>query len=147
MAALDPGIREAAHAARDYIDVHAFLAAWDEARQARGWAGEPLWIHGDLLAPNILLRDGRLHAVIDWAGASVGDPARDLLAAWTLFDGDARLTFQRALAFDDETWTRARAWALRRIHNVAYYATTNAEFSADGVRTIERVIADSGSHT
>lgn len=125
------------------LDVDAFLGAWDEAHQAPGWAGDPVWVHGDLLPANLLVRDGHLHAVIDWAGASVGDPAQDLTPAWTLFDAPARDRFREALPFDDLTWTRARAWAMRRIHNVAYYARTNSEFSADAVRTINELVADS----
>lgn len=142
MAALDPGIRAAAEGASDRVDTSACLAAWDDVRQAPGWHGDPVWVHGDLLPANLLLRDGELHAVIDWAGASVGDPARDLSAAWTLFDEPSRQTFRRELPFDDATWTRARAWALRRIHGVAYYAVTNPEFSADAVHTIEQVVGD-----
>ena len=142
MAALDPSIRVAAEAAREMIDVERFLAAWDGARQAPGWAGDPVWVHGDLLPANLLIRDGRLHAVIDWAGASVGDPAQDLTPAWTLFDTRSRTVFREELPFDDATWTRARAWAMRRIHNVAYYARTNPEFSADAVRTINELLGD-----
>ena len=88
------------------------------------------------------MRDGALHAVLDWAGASVGDPARDLSAAWNLFDADGRRTFRSRLPFDDETWRRARAWNLLRIHNVAYYARTNPDFSADAVRAIGEILAD-----
>jgi aminoglycoside phosphotransferase (APT) family kinase protein len=142
MAALDPGIRAAAGAAADTIDVAMFLRAWDAAREAPGWAGEPVWVHTDLLPANVLLRDGRVHAVIDWAGASVGDPAQDLSAAWTLFDAPARARFRRALPFDEGTWDRARAYALRRIHGVAYYSRTNPDFSSDAVRTITEVLND-----
>lgn len=143
MGALDPAVRVAAEAARGMLDVDAFLGAWDEARQARGWAGDPVWVHSDLLPANLLVRDGHLHAVIDWAGASVGDPAQDLTPAWSLFDAPARDRFREELPFDEVTWTRARAWAMRRIHNVAYYVRTNSEFSADAVRTINELLADS----
>jgi len=43
---------------------------------------EPVLIHNDLSAPHLLVRDGRLAGVIDWADAVIGDPARDY--AWLL---------------------------------------------------------------
>jgi aminoglycoside phosphotransferase (APT) family kinase protein len=43
---------------------------------------EPALIHNDLSAPHLLVHDGRLSGVIDWADAVVGDPARDY--AWLL---------------------------------------------------------------
>ena len=140
--AQDERLRQAASEAGHLLDVNAFLAEWDRTRGARGWAGEPVWIHGDLLAPNLLVRDGDVHAVIDWAGASVGDPARDLAAAWNLFDGNSRQAFRDGLDFDEESWQRARCYALTRIFNVAYYERTNPEFSRDAIRVIRNVLAD-----
>ena len=142
MVAVDQSVRAAADASRALIDYDAFIERWDEVRQAPGWSGEPVWTHRDLLSSNILTMDGRLSAVIDWAGASVGDPAVDLKAAWMLFDHRGRDVFRGALPFDDATWMRARAWALVGIHGVAYYAETNPLFSAAAIRTIERVLAD-----
>lgn len=143
-AAQDGRLRLAAADAHHLVDLDAFLAEWDRTRSARGWAGEPVWVHGDLLAPNILVRDGQLHAVIDWAGATVGDPARDLAAAWNLFDGDSRQAFSNGLDFDEDSWQRARGYALTRIFNVAYYEQTNPDFSADAVRVVRNVLADGG---
>jgi aminoglycoside phosphotransferase (APT) family kinase protein len=42
----------------------------------------------------------------------VGDPACDLVIAWTFFDDASRDAFRHALALDDATWARARGWAL-----------------------------------
>jgi aminoglycoside phosphotransferase (APT) family kinase protein len=39
-----------------------------------------VWIHGDLLRPNLLVRGGRLRAVIDFGAVGVGDPAADVIA-------------------------------------------------------------------
>jgi aminoglycoside phosphotransferase (APT) family kinase protein len=43
---------------------------------------EPALTHCDLGPSHLLVRDGRLAGVIDWAGAEVGDPALDY--AWLL---------------------------------------------------------------
>jgi aminoglycoside phosphotransferase (APT) family kinase protein len=48
------------------IDADAATAAWERALQAPAWSGLPVWIHGGLLRPNLLVRDGRLRAVIDF---------------------------------------------------------------------------------
>ena len=84
---------------------------WKEAL-ASSWSGPPAWLHGDVSSGNLILRDGHLAAVIDFGNMAVGDPACDLVAAWTLFDGGARETFAAALPHDTHTWSRAQGWAL-----------------------------------
>jgi aminoglycoside phosphotransferase (APT) family kinase protein len=41
------------------LDSDAASAAWERALHAPAWNGTPVWIHGDLLRPNLLVRDGR----------------------------------------------------------------------------------------
>jgi aminoglycoside phosphotransferase (APT) family kinase protein len=72
----------------------------------------PVWVHGDISSGNLLLRKGRLHAVIDFGQLAVGDPACDLAIAWTLFQGQSRKDFCASLPLDVGTWARGRAWAL-----------------------------------
>ncbi len=50
--------------------------------------------------------------MIDFGSSAVGDPAYDLVVAWTEFSGDSRAVFRARLPFDDDTWRRARGWAL-----------------------------------
>ncbi len=138
----DHAVRAATAAASGMVDADAVLDAWEDALQVPGWEGAPVLVHGDVLADNVLVHDGRLAAVIDWAGVNTGDPARDLMAAWTLFSGAPREVFRSAMAFDDNTWERARGWALTRIKNVAYYAETNPLFSADAMATIAAALTD-----
>jgi aminoglycoside phosphotransferase (APT) family kinase protein len=86
-------------------------AIWTEALAAT-WTGEPVWFHGDVAEGNLLLRDGRLAAVIDFGTCGVGDPASDLRIAWTLFEGGSRAAFRDAVDQDAATWARARGWTL-----------------------------------
>jgi hypothetical protein len=72
----------------------------------------------------------------------VGDPARELMAAWTLFSGESRDVFRRALSVDDATWARGRAWTLTRVMNVAYYAETNPVIVQEARHAIAEVLAD-----
>jgi aminoglycoside phosphotransferase (APT) family kinase protein len=69
-------------------------------------------VHGDIAVGNVLLRDGRLSAVIDFGTCAVGDPACDLVISWLFLDEPARRAFRAALPFDPGTWARARGWAL-----------------------------------
>jgi aminoglycoside phosphotransferase (APT) family kinase protein len=70
---------------------------WDEVvavlpSLATGLAGNPpVLVHGDLWFGNTTWRHGRLTGVVDWAGARIGDPARDIAIARAdlrLFSGE-----------------------------------------------------------
>ena len=92
------------------------LAAWatrvlDRALQSR-WTRPPVWVHGDVAVGNLLVRDGRLAGVIDFGGCAVGDPASDLVLAWTTLDRPAAEAFRDALGLDPDIWDRAAGWAL-----------------------------------
>jgi aminoglycoside phosphotransferase (APT) family kinase protein len=95
----------------DDIDARAVTTVWDTAL-ASTWGQAPRWVHGDVSASNLLVADGALHAVIDFGCAAVGDPACDLVMAWTFFTGHSAAVFRRGLPFDAATWARARGWAL-----------------------------------
>jgi aminoglycoside phosphotransferase (APT) family kinase protein len=125
------------------IDAEAATAAWEESVAAPVWGGEPVWIHGDLLPGNLLVTDGRFTAVIDFACLGVGDPAGDLLPAWSLFSGGSREAFRTALGMDDATWLRGRGWALSiALIQLPYYLETNPEIVAGSRYVIAEVLAD-----
>ena len=84
---------------------------WHEALASQ-WHGPPTWFHGDIAPGNLLIDQGRLCAVIDWGTSGVGDPACDLVIAWTYFDAVERQTFAAEAGLDEGTWARARGWAL-----------------------------------
>ncbi len=85
-------------------------AIWEAAMAAPAWDGPATLIHWDLLPGNVLVRDGQLAGIIDWGALTTGDPARDLIAAWTLFRREARTAFRAAVEADDATWARAKGW-------------------------------------
>ncbi|MEY2849177.1 MAG: hypothetical protein RI885_1844 [Actinomycetota bacterium] len=107
----DADTRAALEVLRGHIDVGAAATVWDAAMTSE-WGGPPVWLHGDVAAGNLLLREGRLAAVIDFGCSAIGDPSCDLVVAWTLFDMQNRALFARHLSLDDGTWARARGWAL-----------------------------------
>ena len=111
LAYYDGETRAALAALRGRIDTAAATCLWDDALAVR-WTAEAVWLHGDVAAANLLLRDGALCAVIDFGGLAVGDPACDLAVAWTLFDPGSRQVFRDTLGPDDSMWLRGRGWAL-----------------------------------
>jgi aminoglycoside phosphotransferase (APT) family kinase protein len=108
---LDAQTRGAIAALGRQIEKDRARATWERALQAT-FEGNPVWVHGDVVATNLLVVDGELSAVIDFGCSAVGDPACDVAIAWTLFSGESRRAFRDALGVDDATWERGRGWAL-----------------------------------
>jgi len=109
----DDAMRRGIELAADEIDVDAVLSLWSEVLAVPPWSGPKLWLHGDLHSANVLVHEGAVSAVIDFGDITSGDPAADLFVAWTVFARDARATFREAAGdVDDDTWARARGWAL-----------------------------------
>ncbi|WP_410674406.1 aminoglycoside phosphotransferase family protein [Amycolatopsis sp. cmx-4-68] len=114
------------------FDADAARAVWTEALEAPQWTGPPCWLHSDLMPGNLLLRDGRLAGVLDWATAGLGDPACDLVPAWNLLPAPARPVFRDAVGADDAAWARGRGWALSMaVLQLPYYRHTNPVISAN----------------
>ncbi|MFF9913805.1 aminoglycoside phosphotransferase family protein [Streptomyces sp. NPDC013457] len=107
---IDRAIRELG--ADGTVDGAAAAAAWESVLRLPQWDRDPVWVHGDLLPGNLLTREGRLSAVIDFGGLGTGDPACDMMAAWTLLTAETRPLFREAARVDDATWARGRGWAL-----------------------------------
>jgi aminoglycoside phosphotransferase (APT) family kinase protein len=80
-------------------------------RRARG-SEIPSGFTATLPAANLLVRDGRLAAVLDFGSSAVGDPACDVVIAWTLLSDSARARFRAELDVDAATWSRGRGWGL-----------------------------------
>ena len=111
LAHYDDETRQALAVLGDAVDGRAATSVWDTALSTT-WPHAPRWFHGDVAVGNLLVRDGRLAGVIDFGTCGVGDPACDLVIAWTLFHGASRTAFREGLDLDDDTWDRARGWAL-----------------------------------
>jgi aminoglycoside phosphotransferase (APT) family kinase protein len=86
---------------------------WESALQAPP-AELATWFHGDLHPQNVLVEDGKLVAVIDWADIAAGDPATDLGCIWMLIPTVAAR--EAAIAeygsVPPGTWSRALGWAI-----------------------------------
>jgi len=118
-------------------------AVWEKARRVTDYVGPPVWMHSDLHPGNILVSGGRLSAVIDWGGLSLGDPAIDCLVAWTLLTPNTRHVFRAYVGVDEGTWKRGRAWALSiALVALPYYRDTNEQIMARAKHAIAQVVGD-----
>lgn len=111
LAVYDEESRHAIEHNKDIFKEDLLREIWELALDSK-WNSKPVWVHGDIAPGNLLVKDGKLCAVIDFGILGVGDPACDAAMAWTFFDEDSRKVFKDVLQMDEETWNRARGWAL-----------------------------------
>jgi aminoglycoside phosphotransferase (APT) family kinase protein len=142
----DAETRNAIAALAGTIDTDAATEVWEAALRAP-WHGTPVWVHGDVAAGNLLVKAGRLHAVIDFGSSGVGDPACDTVIAWTLLFGESRAAFRAALPVDDATWARGRGWALwKALITLAEHSDTDPAKAGEARRVMNEVLADFAAH-
>jgi aminoglycoside phosphotransferase (APT) family kinase protein len=138
----DAETRQALVALDGLIDTDTARAVWETALQTT-WQRAPVWFQGDVAVGNLLVKNGRLHAVIDFGTSGVGDPACDTVIAWTFLSGASREAFYAALPLDRDTWARGRGWALwKALITMAPHISTSP-LEAEKVRyVIDEVLAD-----
>ena len=143
LAKLDERTHEAIENAGKLIDAPGAMAVWDRALRTTPWDSVPVWIHGDLLRPNLIAHRGHLVAVIDYGYVGIGDPATDLIPAWTVFGPEGRTVFREMLEPDDTMWARGRGIALHQAAMIIpYYTVTNPAFVEMARRTVEQILDD-----
>ncbi|MCX7121713.1 MAG: aminoglycoside phosphotransferase family protein [Gammaproteobacteria bacterium] len=138
----DEQTRKAIEVLKDKIDRKAAVSIWETALTTQ-WNKSPVWVHGDISLGNLLVKNGKLCAVIDFGQLVIGDPACDLAIAWTFFKETAREIFQKTLSLDVDTWARGRGWVLWKALIVAAGFTnpTNSE-SKQCWNIIDEIISD-----
>ncbi|MEV6909171.1 aminoglycoside phosphotransferase family protein [Amycolatopsis sp. NPDC051071] len=141
LATRDAATRSAITKVGDAFDTEAMAKLWDAALAAPEWNQPPVWFHGDFHTGNLLTTSGRLSAVIDFGELGMGDPACDLIIAFTLMSAETRATFRTALEVDDATWTRGRGWALATgLNAYVSYAAVNPRVAAQTTRQITQAL-------
>ncbi|SCG54183.1 aminoglycoside phosphotransferase family protein [Micromonospora halophytica] len=127
------------------LDVEKLDRLWRAALALPEPSGPQVWLHGDLKPTNLLARDGRLHAVIDFGGLSVGLPDAEHATVWDL-PPQARQAYWNSLSLDDVTWARARAWAIAvGVSGVSYYWRTYPEFVAECRARLQAICTDAAA--
>ncbi len=144
LANLDQIARNAIDALGDLFDMASLLNSWDKALPVPPWAGPPVWIHGDIHAANIIVRNGNVAGIIDFGLMGVGDPACDLALGWSFLPSNARDRFRAAADVDDATWQRGKGWGLYvGVIALSYYRDRNPTLSGIAEKAIQAVIKDS----
>jgi aminoglycoside phosphotransferase (APT) family kinase protein len=127
----------------DLYDTTLLTSVWERALKEPTWEEDPVWIHGDLHAGNLLVENGRVTAVVDFGLAGIGDPASDLMLAWTLLTQETRLIFRSIVKPEEATWKRGRAWAFTLgVVAYPYYCNSNPTFAKLAKRAIDEVLSE-----
>ena len=143
LAELDDDVRRSIAELGDRVDGAAALRSWERSLAAPAEQGPGVWIHGDLLPGNLLVRYGRLSAVIDFGGLNVGDPACDLLPAWNVFTGPSRRAFLDELHVGEATRLRGWGWVLAQaVVALPYYWDTNPGIVRQALHAVAEVLAE-----
>ncbi|HCR36630.1 MAG TPA: aminoglycoside phosphotransferase [Opitutae bacterium] len=111
LAIYDTETREMIAAMDDPAEAKVATNIWEQALDSR-WDRPPVWVHGDIAVGNLLIKEGKLAAVIDFGQLAIGDPACDFAIAWRFFNDNERNIFRNSLKVDAATWARSRGWAL-----------------------------------
>lgn len=141
---LDAETRKALSELEGEIDIQSTTLLWNHLSTISYWCKDPLWVHGDFLPGNILIQNHRLSAVIDFSDVGIGDPACDLVIAWSLLNANSRRIFRKNLDhIDDDTWERGRGWALSiALIMLPYYKNSNPVLAKLARRMIEQVLSE-----
>ena len=124
------------------LDVASLQRLWQDALALPEPSAPHGWLHGDLRPANLLVRDGRLHAVIDFGGLSVGALDAEHATVWDL-PAQARQAYWDALDLDAATWERARAWAIAvGVSGVPYYWHSYPAFVAECLARLRAILTD-----
>lgn len=144
LAGLNEETQSAIHALDGEIDIQLVTELWQQFIATPPWQQSPVWVHGDFLPGNILIQNYRLAAVIDFSDLGVGDPACDLVIAWSLLNAKSRQVFRNHLAhIDDHTWVRGKGWALSiALIMLPYYKNSNPVLAQLARRMIEQILND-----
>jgi aminoglycoside phosphotransferase (APT) family kinase protein len=122
------------------LDLTRLQRLWRSAAALPGSSARQVWLHGDLKPSNLLVRQGALHAVIDFGRLSVGLPDAEHAPVWDL-PAPARQAYWDASGLDDATWLRARAWAVAvGVSGVSYYWDTFPQFVGECLARLRAVL-------
>lgn len=144
---LDANVRECLNQLMETDDRDILIDIWDTMMQSPAWNGDGVvWMHGDVAPGNLLFRDGKFAAAIDWTELGVGDPASDLQVAWNLFGPRGRATFRAAMQVDDATWQRARARAFAQASfQLPYYRDSHPVLANQATYVFRQILDEFSS--
>ncbi len=143
LARLDGWLTDPEWNAASLIDVTAVKRLAGQATEVLDEPATEGLVHGDLIPGNLLMRVGRLGAIIDWGSAGRGDTAQDLAPAWAVLTAAERATFREAAGAGDAAWIRGRTFELEHaVGGVLYYKPRRHPLGDVMERTLSRILSD-----
>jgi len=140
LAELDAAVIDSLTQIDDLVDAAALAVLWRSATAAPAWGRPPVWLHADLLTGNVLVDGSGLTGVLDFAAAGAGDPAADLMAAWSIVPAGSRGLFRSEVGADDATWLRGQGWALAQAAiALPYYRTTSPQMARSSLHILREL--------
>jgi len=132
------------------INLDALASIWNDAiqRPAAQEVQKDQWYHGDLVAENLLLSQGKLCAIIDFGGLGIGDATIDLHGAWEIFDPASREHFRNTVNASDAQWVLGRAWALGvSLNAIQYYWNSMPERMLNRTNMLQSILDDAANES
>ena len=124
----------------DLVDAGRLSRLWTTCLTAPPHPGPDMWLHGDLHGGNLIVRDGALTGVIDFGLLGIGDPAADLIVAWSFLDDATRTVFRETTGAGQDEWRRGQGWALSTAAiALDYYRDTNPVLSGLSLRALREL--------
>lgn len=128
------------------LDLDALEQLWLASLSLPEPSGPHVWRHNDLKPANLLVRAGKLHAVIDFGGGlSVGFPESEHDSLWQS-PPETRQAYREALEIDDLTWTRVRARVIAgSLVGIQYYRHSWPAVAARCQALLEEILAEASA--
>ena len=124
------------------VDAGKLANIWTTCLDTPRHPGPDKWLHGDLHAGNLIVRDGALVGVIDFGLLGIGDPAVDLIPAWSFLDASTREAFCDVAGAGPDEWRRGQGWALSTAAiALDYYRDANPALSSLSLRSLRELQA------
>lgn len=134
--------RMAALRGEGFEGVDRIARIWEEALGESDHDGDAVWLHGDFHPSNLLVEHDEIVAVVDWGDITRGDPAVDLSVGWMLLPPDVRADLRQEAGASEDTWARARGWALSLGLAMLTNSADNPVMGNVGLRTVRAVLED-----
>ncbi len=124
------------------VDAGKLADIWTACLDTARHPGPGKWLHGDLHGGNLIVRNGALVGVIDYGLIGVGDPAVDLIPAWSFLEEANRDTFRDAAGAGPDEWRRGQGWTLSTAAiALDYYRDANPALSGLSLRALRELEA------
>jgi len=133
--------RESMNSVSELYDTKLLTEIWELSVSTK-YDKTLVWVHGDIAVGNLLAKNGKLCAVIDFGTMGTGDPSSDLVIAWNFLDAKSRAVFFDEMNFDRGTINRARGWCLWKALISYDRNDKDSELAKWGRKALDRIVEE-----